>query len=205
MTSKYHTAMWTESRILDLLGAGEEIITHIVGLCSATKGISEAGTSCKFISDLQSRMTMEGHIIWNKPIRLQEIFDAIHLNIFPSFTIQEMTLIRKDSYVTLHNLPEQVEKIFKYKTFGFKPGTFKRWGATISPGQALYQLIRNRKDKLTSKIPKVVLRRVKDCMLMNSNEYTMEEIKKLFLDAPYIMRIEERDGIFHLNDFVDGA
>lgn len=195
--------MFTESKILDLLGAGDEIITHIEGRCNTTKGIIKSGTNCKFIDAFQSRMTSEGHISWNKPIKLQEIFDAIHPDLFPSFAIQEMTIVRKDTIASLYGVPETVDKTFSYNTFGFKPGTFKRWGATISPGQALYQLIKDRKDKLASKVPKVVLRRVKDCLLMNSNEYTMDDIKKLFLNVPYIMRIEERDGTFHLSDLVD--
>jgi len=206
MTSKYHSATFTESKILEHLGAGEETITKIRGRCSNTTNIEKIPTTCRFIPDLQERIGQEGHIIYDKPIKLQVVFDEVH-QIFPSFSIQELVITRQvEEYSDYYLKKVIVTRALHYKTFGFKPGTFQRFGAIISPGEVVYHKFKKMKKGLKEDVPKQIYRRIKDCVLMNDTTYTRKDLETLFLDpisARYMLVLEEKKGIFHLRDFME--
>lgn len=205
MTSKVHSATFTESLILDKLGMGDEIVTHIKGLHTEAGKSEKVPHLSRFIKTVTGRPVITAMIEYNrnpheKQVKLQELFDSVHKEI-PSFAIQELTIVRKDKEFNEYYLKElETTKEFKYKTWGFKRGTFRRHGAVITPGELVYKKFSRLKNELKDKIPKEVFRRVKDCILLNNNKYNRTEIKRLFLDQPYMLVLEEKDGIFHLCD-----
>ena len=196
----YHTATFTESKILEALGAGDEIITRIRGAASSTENIETLEKPCKFVSRFQTHTITRADIFWDKPTKAQKIFDEVHKILPNGFSIKDLSLRRKTMAIS-YGLPIEVDKVFRFKTFSFKPGVFKRYNAETIPAESLQQVFKDFKQKLKNKIPLPVYRKVKDSILMNYNPYSINELKKLFFDVPYVFLLEERDGHFTMSDF----
>jgi len=205
MSCKYHSATFTESAFLDSFGMGDELTTKLEGRYSGTITSTKPLKPNPFIS-ITEKTIKNAKISYNgKAIKLQEIFDAVH-KVLPvkSFTIQELTLIRQvkefDEYLLKDIYPTYE---FKYKTFGFKQGVFDRFGAITSPCELINKRFKKKKQRLKDTVPKKIYKRVKDCVLMNNNTYTIKDLRKLFLDMDYMMLLEEKEGHFVLRDFAE--
>ena len=205
MTSKYHTATFTESAFLDELGMGDEMTTHVKGSYTGTLDTSSSVKKNPYLS-ITEKTIMDAKIGYNgKAIKLQQVFDSVHAELpIKSFTLQELTMVREvkefDDYLLRD---EYLNYELRYHTFGLKTGVFKRYGATITPCELFRKKLKKRKTNLKDKIPKKVYMRVKDCILLNDNTYSVKDLRKLFLDFPYIMMLEEKEGIFYLKEFTE--
>lgn len=202
MTSKYHTATFTESLILQELGMGDELVTKIKGLYSETTASQKIKTGCPFINYfVVASKNMIGINYSGKAIKLEKILNDVHAFV-PSFTISELTLVRVlKEYSEYYLKDEYFPKEFIYKTWGFKTGVFRRHGASVSPSEVIAEKFKVMKRKLKPKLPTEVYKRIKDCVLLNDNEHTIKEIKTLFFDMPYIVFLEEKRGKFFLREF----
>ena len=196
----YHVSTFTESKVLEEIGAGDELVTRIEGATSFSKGEENIDPPSKFIDKSRVKTMMEASIFWNEPIHLQEIFDDVH-SIFPlGFTITQLS-VRRNSSVVSYGLAQEVEKVFRFKTFGFKPGVFKKYNAEVVPAESLQRKFKKFKEKLKPKLHPAIYRKIKDAVLMNYNPYSMKELQKLFFDTKYFFLIEEHDGKFTMSDF----